>query len=181
MRIRSRVAVVALAAAGFVPAASTARMNAVPRQCSKMFTLRMFERAARRAYTGAQLPARGAYGHLWRYARCQREPENSVRARALWGAEIAAWAQRRAPPAYSSLASWYDDAGSTACGFHAYIGVANRTLACGTQVEICYHGCTLATVDDRGPYVYPREWDLNQNTAGAVGFSGVGDVRWRIT
>src|SRR5438067_1031038 len=31
-------------------------------------------------------------------------------------------------------ASWYNDGGSTACGFHAHYGVANRTLPCGTKV-----------------------------------------------
>jgi rare lipoprotein A (peptidoglycan hydrolase) len=33
-----------------------------------------------------------------------------------------------------------------------------------------------AVVDDRGPYVGGRQWDLNQNTAGALGFGGVGTV-----
>jgi rare lipoprotein A len=76
-----------------------------------------------------------------------------------------------------SLASWYDDAGSTGCGFHAGLGVANKSLPCGTKVTFRYGGRTVtATVDDRGPYVGGREWDLNQNTAGALGFGGVGTV-----
>jgi rare lipoprotein A len=76
-----------------------------------------------------------------------------------------------------SLASWYQDGGSTACGFHAGLGVANRTLPCGTKVRFRHAGHTVtATVDDRGPYVGGREWDLNQNTAGALGFDGVGTV-----
>ncbi|MBV9819288.1 MAG: RlpA-like double-psi beta-barrel domain-containing protein [Solirubrobacterales bacterium] len=75
------------------------------------------------------------------------------------------------------LASWYDDAGGTGCGFQAGLGVANRSLPCGTQVTFRYGGRTVtATVDDRGPYVYPREWDLDQNTAAALGFAGVGTV-----
>jgi rare lipoprotein A len=77
-----------------------------------------------------------------------------------------------------SLASWYDDSGSTACGFHAYYGVANKALPCGTNVTFHYGGHTVtAVVDDRGPYVGGREWDLNQNTAGALGFGGV-DTVW---
>lgn len=76
-----------------------------------------------------------------------------------------------------SVASWYNDGGSTACGFHAYYGVANKSLPCGTQVRFSYGGRTVtAVVDDRGPYVGGREWDLNQNTAGALGFGGVGTV-----
>ena len=75
------------------------------------------------------------------------------------------------------LASWYDDAGTTGCGFHATLGVANKTLPCGTHVTLHYGGRTVtATVDDRGPYVGDREFDLNQNTAAALGFSGVGTV-----
>jgi rare lipoprotein A len=76
-----------------------------------------------------------------------------------------------------SLASWYSDAGNTACGFHAGLGVANRGLPCGTKVRFHYGGHTVtATVDDRGPYVGGRDWDLNQSTAAALGFGGVGTV-----
>jgi rare lipoprotein A len=72
------------------------------------------------------------------------------------------------------VASWYNDGGSTACGFHARFGVANRTLPCGTRVTFDYHGRSLvATVDDRGPYVGGRDYDLNQTTAGALGMYGV--------
>jgi hypothetical protein len=75
------------------------------------------------------------------------------------------------------VASWYYDAGNTACGFHAGFGVANRTLPCGTKVRFRYGGRSVtATVDDRGPFVGGRNWDLNQNTAGALGFGGVGTV-----
>jgi rare lipoprotein A (peptidoglycan hydrolase) len=75
------------------------------------------------------------------------------------------------------LASWYDDGGTTACGFHATYGVANLSLPCGTKVNFEYGGRTVeAVVDDRGPYVGGRTWDLNQNTAAALGFGGVGAV-----
>lgn len=75
------------------------------------------------------------------------------------------------------VASWYDDGGSTACGFHAVYGVANRSLPCGTKVSFSFGGRTVtATVDDRGPYVGGRTWDLSQTTAGALGFGGVGTV-----
>jgi len=77
-----------------------------------------------------------------------------------------------------SLASWYNDAGATACGFHAYYGVANVSLPCGTHVRFRYGGRSVtAVVDDRGPYVGGRQWDLNQNSAAALGFSGV-DTVW---
>jgi rare lipoprotein A len=78
---------------------------------------------------------------------------------------------------HPALASWYSDAGTTACGFHAGLAVANRTLPCGTKVMLRYGSRTVtAVVDDRGPYAGGRDWDLNQNTASALGFGGVGTV-----
>lgn len=75
------------------------------------------------------------------------------------------------------VASWYNDAGSTACGYHVRFGVANKSLPCGTKVTFSYGGrSVVATVDDRGPYVAGRDYDLNQNTAGALGMYGVGTV-----
>jgi hypothetical protein len=76
-----------------------------------------------------------------------------------------------------TVASWYYDAGSTACGFHAYYGVANLSLPCGTKVTMSSGGhSVVATVDDRGPYVGGRTYDLNQNVAAALGFGGVGVI-----
>ncbi len=73
--------------------------------------------------------------------------------------------------------SWYEDGGTTACGFHATDGVANVSLPCGTRVRLRRGGRTVtATVDDRGPYVSGREYDLSQTTAAALGFAGVGTV-----
>jgi rare lipoprotein A len=80
-----------------------------------------------------------------------------------------------------TVASWYDDAGDTACGFHATMGVANKTLPCGTKVTFRLGGRSVtAVVDDRGPFVAGRDWDLNQNTAAALGVSGVATV-WSST
>jgi hypothetical protein len=76
-----------------------------------------------------------------------------------------------------AVASWYYDEGSTACGFHAEYGVANKTLPCGAKVTLSYGGHTVvATVDDRGPFVYGRTFDLDQRTAGALGMWGVATV-----
>ncbi len=59
--------------------------------------------------------------------------------------------------------------------------VAHRTLPFGTKVEIEYKGRrVVAVVMDRGPYVRGRTFDLGPGTAKALGFSGVGTVRWRI-
>ncbi|HTR72967.1 MAG TPA: septal ring lytic transglycosylase RlpA family protein [Solirubrobacteraceae bacterium] len=48
----------------------------------------------------------------------------------------------------------------------AVVGVANRTLPCGTLVQVSYKGHTLVVpVLDRGPYANHADWDL---TAGAA-------------
>jgi hypothetical protein len=79
---------------------------------------------------------------------------------------------------HPAVASWYNDAGTTACGFHAGNGVASPGLPCGTRVTFAYHGRTVtAVVDDRGPFVPGRQFDLNQSTAAALGFGGV-DTVW---
>jgi rare lipoprotein A (peptidoglycan hydrolase) len=76
-----------------------------------------------------------------------------------------------------AVASWYYDEGGTACGFHAEYGVANKTLPCGTKVMLRYGGRSVtATVDDRGPFVYGRSFDLDQRTASALGMWGVATV-----
>jgi rare lipoprotein A len=89
-----------------------------------------------------------------------------------------------------SLATWYGPGfwgNATACGVPLtpdLIGVAHRTLPCGTQVAIAYQGRELVVpVIDRGPYgVAGADWDLTQATAFALGMtetSTVGALRLR--
>ncbi len=76
--------------------------------------------------------------------------------------------------------SWYGGGGSLACGgllTSSTMGVANKTLPCGTRVTLRYHGRTVRVpVVDRGPYVGGREYDLTEATARALGFEGVGEM-----
>ena len=77
-------------------------------------------------------------------------------------------------------ASWYGGEGSLACGgwlTSTTMGVANKTLPCGTLVTLRYDGHTVRVpVVDRGPYVAGREYDLTEATKQALGFEGVGEV-----
>ena len=79
-----------------------------------------------------------------------------------------------------ALASWYGGGGNLACGgvLTSYtMGVANRTLPCGTLVTLRYGRRTVRVpVIDRGPYVGGREFDLTEATKRALGFEGVGTV-----
>ena len=77
-------------------------------------------------------------------------------------------------------ASWYGGGGSLACGgslTSSTMGVANKTLPCGTLITLRYDGRTVRVpVVDRGPYVAGREFDLTEATKNALGFAGVGEV-----
>jgi len=62
------------------------------------------------------------------------------------------------------------------------IGVAHRTLPCGTRVTFRYAGHTVTTmVIDRGPYVAGRTWDMTKGLCMALHhcFTG-GGVYWKI-
>jgi hypothetical protein len=77
-------------------------------------------------------------------------------------------------------ASWYGGGGSLACGgwlTSSTLGVANKTLPCGTLVTLRYGARSIRVpVVDRGPYVAGRDFDLTEATKRALGFEGVGQV-----
>jgi len=57
------------------------------------------------------------------------------------------------------------------------LGVANKTLPCGTRVKLRYRGRTVTVpVIDRGPYVAGRDFDLTEATRERLRFPGVGTV-----
>jgi rare lipoprotein A len=64
----------------------------------------------------------------------------------------------------------------TACGEilrRKTIGVANRTLPCGTPVQVYYDGRVITVpVIDRGPYAHGANWDLTMATGRAIGMLG---------
>jgi rare lipoprotein A len=82
-----------------------------------------------------------------------------------------------------ALASWYGPGlfgGHLACGGTlepGRLGVANKTLPCGTRVTLRYGGRTLRVpVIDRGPYAGAREFDLTSATAERLHFGGAGSI-----
>lgn len=100
------------------------------------------------------------------------------------------WAIAHPPPKpamQTALASWYDDSEQTASGTHASLGFAHlgpgegayAGMAMGTEVEFCAARCAVGTMDDHGPYVSGREFDLGPALKSAIGCSDLCELRWR--
>jgi rare lipoprotein A len=79
----------------------------------------------------------------------------------------------------TGIATWFGPGffgKKTACGqtlTPGVVGVANRTLPCGTLIKVGYHGHTLTIpVLDRGPYSHiGADWDLTAGAAQALGIT----------
>ncbi len=83
--------------------------------------------------------------------------------------------------------SWYGPGlygNGTACGQKLtkdLVGVAHRTLPCGTLVTFRYKGVTLTVpVIDRGPYVSGRTWDLSHGACAKLGHCFTGAIDWKL-
>ena len=124
---------------------------------------------------------------MWRLEACvdrehgPRARLSAIRSRMRF-LRVQAW--NVAHPWQTAEASWYQDAGQTASGWHATYGFAacgdGACVPFGTRIRFCLHGCVTAVRDDSGPYVPGRSFDLGASTASAIGFSGVQTVRFRV-
>jgi rare lipoprotein A (peptidoglycan hydrolase) len=83
-----------------------------------------------------------------------------------------------APVRPSGIATWFGPGfygKQTACGqtlTPGVVGIANRTLPCGTLVQVTYKGHSLTVpVLDRGPYAHDASWDLTAGAAEALGIT----------
>ena len=85
------------------------------------------------------------------------------------------------------LASWYGPGfygNRTACG-QTYtpeiLGVAHRTLPCGTVLTLTYGGRSVSVpVIDRGPYIAGRALDLSNATRHALGCPDLCTLSMRV-
>ncbi|HEY4428704.1 MAG TPA: septal ring lytic transglycosylase RlpA family protein [Solirubrobacteraceae bacterium] len=113
--------------------------------------------SAAAATGGSAAPSAGAAGKVKRRAH---------------GTAIATWF---GPGFYGKL---------TACGqtlTPTVIGVANRTLPCGTLVKVSYkHHSLTVPVLDRGPYSNGADWDLTAGAAQALNVSETVRIATRI-
>lgn len=91
----------------------------------------------------------------------------------------------------TSEASWYGPCcwgNHTACHppvgeryTEASMGVAHKSLPCGTRVVFRHAGVEVETkVFDRGPFVEGREWDLSQALCQALSHCFTGKLEWRL-
>jgi rare lipoprotein A (peptidoglycan hydrolase) len=87
------------------------------------------------------------------------------------------------PGSTTALATYYGPGlygRRTACGTlltPTTMGVAHRTLPCGTRLEVRYgQRRTVLTVIDRGPFSAGITWDLTSAAARLLGFPGRGPV-----
>ncbi len=87
-----------------------------------------------------------------------------------------------------ALATWFGPGlfgRHTACGqllTKQLLGVANRTLPCGTLVDFSYRGRQVTVpVVDRGPYSsIGADWDLTQDAARLLKMSGTAKVDAKV-
>jgi rare lipoprotein A (peptidoglycan hydrolase) len=106
-------------------------------------------------------------------------------------------AQNAAPPRSIGRSAWNHDrevswygpglyGNGMACGrtlTKALIGVAHRTLPCGTLVTFRNPttGATVtAPVVDRGPFVSDRDWDLTRGACMKIDHCFTGSIDWKL-
>jgi rare lipoprotein A (peptidoglycan hydrolase) len=105
----------------------------------------------------------------------------------VWSSPGPAPAAPRVSARRTAIATWFGPGfygQTTACGqtlTPALVGVAHRTLACGTLVRVIYrrHGLTLPVID-RGPYANGADWDLTAEAARALGIEDTVRIRARV-
>ncbi len=153
-----------------------------PAHCAKTFTVPMVKRAVDVAYGGTRLPSRFERRRIGRFVRCRRNRSTGRALHAYWHDAIVDQAARRDPPLNGPVvASWFADAGATACGTHYRYGFASLFLACGAQVVMRGPGGTVtATMEDRGPFVSGRTFDLSAGLEARLGCGDLCAVRWRL-
>jgi hypothetical protein len=137
------------------------------------------------AIASAAVGTDGSFAAIWKPDRV-----GALELRAVTGVAAAGTANDEVSAAQLSLtvyrpgiASWYGPTSpdeTTACGVPLSqwtLGVAHRTLPCGTPVALYYKGHTVVVpVIDRGPFVKGRTWDLTRATHTALG-GGDGLIR----
>ena len=134
------------------------------------------------ATVGATSSRGGAFELRW---RPRTVGSYRVRAYGLHDARSTASvsAARRVTAYRAAAASYYGPGlygGALACGGTLQpgtLGVANKTLPCGSKVRLRYRGRSVTVpVVDRGPYVAGRDFDLTEATRARLRFPSTGTL-----
>lgn len=133
---------------------------------------------------------RGGFVARWRADRAGRlrvravlRPRPVTQARRAPTRAVTASAELAVTVYRPAAATWYGPGffgNQTACGQtlrEDTLGVAHRTLPCGTKVALFYGGRTqVVEVIDRGPFANGADWDLTQATAESLGMTASDNV-----
>jgi hypothetical protein len=192
-RVVARAALIATLALIVVPASAGSRVPSGPGaiDSSRFETIDLGYQMATMATTTLD-PSSASAGRL-EFDAVLREPAPLFNALAPRpNAELpSARAIVENPWILDSNISWYGPGfygNNGACGMvpggiqKDTVGVAHRTLPCGTRVAFRYNGVTVvAQVIDRGPYVAGRTWDMTHGLCELLNhcFTG-GGVYYRI-
>jgi rare lipoprotein A len=139
-------------------------------------------RGPERAVRGVTTKANGTFALRW---KPERPGSYAVRAYGVHDRRVRASrsAKRKLTSYRLAGASYYGPGlygNGVACGgtlMPGTMGVAHKTLPCGTKVKLRYHGHSVTVpVIDRGPYVAGRDYDLTEAVKVRLGFPGVGTV-----
>ena len=139
-------------------------------------------RGADRAVRGVTTKANGTFALRW---TPERTGSYAVRAYGVHDPRVSGSrsAKRKLTSYRLAGASYYGPGlygNGVACGgtlMPGTMGVAHKTLPCGTKVKLRYHGRSVTVpVIDRGPYVAGRDYDLTEAVKVKLGFPGVGTV-----
>jgi hypothetical protein len=131
----------------------------------------------------AAAAADGSFAISWRANRTGRLTLRVVSSGLASTSSVTATPQVTLSVYAQVVATWYGPGlygNRTACGeklTRHIVGVADRTLACGTPMTLTYNGQTLTLpVIDRGPYANGATLDLTQAAAEELGVTQTVDV-----
>lgn len=112
-------------------------------------------------------PARGRHGRkAWRHSYRYDAPVGG----SVWRASYYGGGERL--NAHTANGERFRAGGFTA---------AHRTLPMGTRLSVCFHGCAVVRINDRGPAAWTgRSLDLARGAASAIGLVGPGSGNVRV-
>lgn len=153
-----------------------------PGEAGRKVVIQQRKRGDWESVSSAATDPDGGYATAWEPGR------GSYRLRARFGGdELNGGARQRVDHRVnvyrSSVSSWYGPGlygNRTACGQRLRrrtVGVAHKTLQCGTNVRFYYRGRTATVpVIDRGPFVAGREWDLTEAAKDELRFPDTDEI-----